>query len=419
MIPPHGTVLIRGARQLITLRGPKEPRRGAALAELGIIADGSVLIRDGILEEVGPTRRVENLTLARGAEEIDATGRVVMPGFVDAHTRLCARAGGACERAAEPAWHREAERGDGDGVTRKRLEWKARTWVEAMVRHGTTTLEAETDGGEGMKGLRVLAALDGTPLEVVATFLARVEGAGVFPVLAEEAGVPAVELMARIRNRRLARFVALRWPSEQERQEQARIVVEAAHQLGFPLKVHDHCNGEPSGLRTAVESGAVTVDSLRCMGDEDIQALAGSGTMTTLLPAVGFHERLGRYAPGRKLVDAGAAVALGSGFHPVLAPTLSMQAVISLACTRLGLTPEEAISAATVNAAYALRCAGHAGSLEYGKAADLVMLDVSDYRDLAHHLGHNMVALTIKSGTVIYRQGGVERALLDQLKPTA
>lgn len=378
-----------------------------------------MLIRDGILEEVGPTRRVENLALARGAKEIEATGRVVMPGFVDAHTRLCARAAGVCERAGESAWQQEAERGDGGGVTRKRLEWKARAWLEAMVRHGTTALEAETDGGEGMKGLRVLAALDGGPLEVAATFLARVDAAGAFPVLVEEAGVPAVELMARIRSRRLARFVAFRWPRDEGRQEQARRLVEAAHRLGFPLKVHDHCDGDPSGVKAAVESGAATVDSLRSIGDEDIQALSGSGTMATLLPAVGFHERLGRYAPGRKLVDAGAAVALGSGFHPVLAPTLSMQAVISLACTRLGLTPEEAISAATINAAHALRCASHTGSLQYGKAADLVMLDVSDYRDLAHNLGHNMVALTIKSGAVIYRQGGVERALLDQLKPTA
>jgi imidazolonepropionase len=141
--------------------------------------------------------------------------------------------------------------------------------------------------------------------------------------------------------------------------------------------------------------------------------------MAALLPAVGFHERRGRYAPGRKLVDGGAAVALGSGFHPVLAPTLSMQTVISLACTRLGLTPEEAIAAATINAAHALRCADRTGSIEYGKAADLVMLDTSDYRDLAHHLGHNMVALTIKRGAVVYRQGGVGRSLLDELKPTA
>jgi imidazolonepropionase len=170
----------------------------------------------------------------------------------------------------------------------------------------------------------------------------------------------------------------------------------------------------------AMESGAVSVDYLDRAADEDILALAGSGTMATLLPAMEFHERRGRCAPGRKLADGGAALALGSGFHPVLAPTLSMQTVISLACMRLRLTPEEAIAAATINAAHALRCADRFGSLEYGKAADLVVLDTSDYRDLAYNFGHNMVALTIKRGAVIYQQGGVQRTAWDDaLEPTA
>jgi imidazolonepropionase len=170
--PTSGIVLIRGARQLLTLRGPKEARRGAMLDELGIIVDGSVLIRDGVLEEVGPTRRVENLALARGAREIDATGRVVMPGLIDSHTHLLypfAAAGD--EDDAESASPNV------QAVSGRRLELKARSHVDMMARHGTTTFEAKTGGGldeaAESKFLRVMATLDGDPLDVVPTFLAR------------------------------------------------------------------------------------------------------------------------------------------------------------------------------------------------------------------------------------------------------
>jgi imidazolonepropionase len=409
--PSSGIVLIRGARQLLTLRGPKEPRRGPALEELGVICDGSVLIRDGILEEVGPTRRVENLALARDAREIDATGRVVMPGFIDSHTHLLfpfALSAGGEEDADMVAGNMQA-------VSGRRLELKAHVYVDAMVRHGTTTFEAKTgcglDEAAEAKVLRVLATLDGDPIGVVPTFLARFDEKR--PESAESAAAyiewVCSDLMVRIRKRQIARFADIYWAAGRLTQAAAQRFVAAAHALGLALKVHDETPCEPGGARLAVESGAVSVDHLDYASDHDRAMLAASGTMATLLPAASFHSGERRYAAGRALIDAGAAVALGTNFNPVATPALSMQAVISLACSRLHLTPEEAVTAATINAAHALRCAGRVGSLEYGKSADLLILDTADYRDLAYHFGHNLVATTIKRGEVVYSQGIVER----------
>jgi imidazolonepropionase len=359
--------------------------------------------------------------MAREAQEIDATGRVILPGFVDAHTRLCgAPAPNECE-VEESVWtaHVRGDPFSPNSTSRKRLEFRARRWIEAMVRHGTTTLAAESEGASSgvMKRLRMLAGLDGMPLDVVSVLPVRPEPSE--PGTEESGERGLFELMTKIRTRNLARFVDLYWPSDAALKERARRIVESAHRLGFLLKVRDHSGSEATGLRMAVESGAVSVDCVEDAGEDDIVALAASGTMATVVPAREFHECRLRFAPVRKMVDSGAAIALGTGFHPSLAPTLSMQTVISLACMRLRLTPEEAISAATINAAHALRCAGRTGSLEYGKAADLVMLDTADYRDLACHFGRNMVALTIKRGEVIYEQGGVQRTSWYALKPTA
>ena len=290
------------------------------------------------------------------------------------------------------------------GITAKRLTAKSRVHAEAMVRHGTTTLEAKTgcgpDEAAEMKVLRVLAALDGTPMEVAATLLVRLSGE------AAQAGLERIyaDLMEKVQRRRMARFVDVQWSGATALRTAERLAG-LAHRLSLRLSVHDQ-GGEPGAACRAVDWGAVSVAHMERAGEEDVAALAGSGTMATLLPACSFHERRG-YAPARSLVDAGAAVALGSNFNPLLTPTLSMQSVIALAVSRLRLTPAEALSAATINAAHALRCADRRGSLEFGKAADLLILATSDYRDLAHHFGHNMVLTTIKRGTVVYQQGEV------------
>src|ERR1022692_3250281 len=204
------------------MRGSKVPRRGAELEELGIISDGSLLIKDGVIDQVGPTRRVENLTAARGAVEISAVGRVVMPGFVDSHTHLM---------FPPPYPAGEARREHQSAVkllltmTGQRLAWRGRAYLKAMARHGTTTVEAKTGCGPHesaeTKVLRVLAALQGKPLDIVATSLFRIPPAGDSSPESDAAAAEWMcgELMPKIRRRRLARFADLEWDPEPWRQE--------------------------------------------------------------------------------------------------------------------------------------------------------------------------------------------------------
>ena len=349
MNPRAGTLLIRGARQLVTLRGPKEPRRGATLSELSIIQDGSILIRDGVLLEVGPTRRVENLAEARGAVEIDAAGRVVMPGFVDSHTHLIVPG------------PRHPCGGDQDASLRmvqnhtgKRLELRARSFIEAMARHGTTTLEAKTgccvEESAETKVLRVLAALDAEPLDVVSTVLFRAPqpGASWAGTVENLVDLLCTETLPKIRRRRLARFIDVVWDHGEEPEAAAARLVSEASGLGFHVKLHaDHVDAG-AAVGFAVANQAVSIDHLEHAGLDEGRALAGARTVATLLPGAAFFAGGGRYAPGRELIDAGAAVALASDFGLHATPTLNMQTVLHLACRRMAFTPEEAISAATI-----------------------------------------------------------------------
>jgi imidazolonepropionase len=402
-----GTILIRGARQLLTLRGPKEARRAAALNDLGIIQDGSLLIRDGIIEEVGTSRRVENLACARDAMEINAAGRVVMPGFVDCHTHLVFPPLGGSDADEQTAARLVCS------STGQRLEARARNHVEAMARHGTTTVEAKTgcggDESAEIKILRVLSALKRDPLDVVTTFLLRLPSNG----SGEEARRRAfesvfTELLPKIRRRRLARFADLVWDSDGAFPECFARYLRLARGLGFACKIHADQRSPAAAIAAAVENLVVSIDHLEHATAEDALPLSGSPTMATLLPAVFLHNG-DRHAPARALIDSGAAIALATNFNPRHTPMLSMQAVVALACLHMGLTAAEAISAATINGAHALGCADRVGSLEPGKSADLLLLDVSDYRELGRQFGVNLVRLTMKRGKPIYKAGEVAR----------
>jgi imidazolonepropionase len=412
---------VRGARQLLTLRGPTGPRRGAALRELGIIQDGAVLVREGTILSVGPTRRVENLSEARTAEEIDATGRVVMPGFVDSHTHLVCGAPRLADyemRLGGATYKEIAEAGGGilmsvrslRGTPGSRLLAQARRTLQAFVRHGTTTVEAKSgygldESGE-LKILRVLAALQRDPVDILPTFL------GAHAVPPEYDGAPdeyvrwmCSHLMPLVRRRKLARFADVYCEQGAFTVEQARVYLQAARELGFVPKIHAEQFSHSGGARLAVEMDAASADHLEYADEDDIVMLAASSTVATLLPGAVFHLGLDRYAPARELIDAGAPVALATDYNPGTSPTCNMQVILSLACTQMRMLPAEAIAAATINGAHALRCASRTGSLEAGKQADLILMDVSDYREIPYHFGMNLVSMTMKKGSVVYRSG--------------
>jgi imidazolonepropionase len=408
------TTLVRGARQLLTLRGDSGPRRGRALRELGIVPNGAVLIKDGVIVDAGPARRVEKLPEARRVREIDATGRVVMPGFVDSHTHLIfgrPRLADYEMRLAGAGYAEIAAAGGGilssvaavRSMSAARLETQARSSLALMALHGTTTLEAKSgyaldEAGE-LKTLRLLARLNGFPLDIVPTYL----GAHIVPP--EYRGRPdayidwmTAEMMPQIRRRKLARFVDVYCDEGAFTLDQSRRYLEQARRLGFGLKIHAEQFARTGAARLAVELAAASADHLEQASEEDIRALAESNTIATLLPGSVFHLSLGTYAPARALIDAGAAVALATDFNPGTSPTYSMQMVLSLACTEMRMSPAEAIAAATINGAHALGRADRIGSLEPGKQADLLILNLSDYRELPYYFGTNNVGVTIKRG---------------------
>jgi len=390
------------------------------LRELGVIADGSVLVVDGLIREIGPTRRVENLALARDAQEIDAAGCVVMPGFVDCHTHLLFPQFPTAS-SSERAQSGDAGRGL-HNTTAKRIAFRARSYVEAMARHGATTIEAKTGSGvdetSETKLLRAMAALDGDSIDVMPSLVARLDGLDVTESqIAERVDWYCEQWLPRIRQRRLARWLELYWDAGAAPREHAERLLQRARQLGFALRIHNESTRCREPLELGLDCGAASVDHLEHAGAGEIGLLGRAECLAVLQPPHGFHAAVDRYAPGRALIDAGAAVALATDFNPWLSPTLSMAASISLACSRLHFTPAEAICAATANAACVLGCSARVGSLECGKQADLIMLEVADYRELARHFGHNLVSMTMKRGTVIYQQGEVLRR--SNLRPVA
>jgi imidazolonepropionase len=291
-----------------------------------------------------------------------------------------------------------------------------------MARHGTTTVEVKTgcgpDDGAQMKLLRALARVRREPVDVVATFLHR------FPhnQLYGEAEIEAYsqwicgEFLPKLHRRRLAGFADIAGEGPLPSEAFIGRYLDTARQLGFGAKVHVEDACASRAVAGAMEHGAASIDHLENATAEDAKLLAKSDTIATLLPCASFH-RDGQYAPARMLIDAGAPVALATNFNPHLTPTLNMQTVVKLACLRMRMTPEEAVSAATINGAHALRCAGRIGSLEPGKLADLLILNISDYRELAHHFGTNLVQSTMKRGQLIYEEGEVAPRPPRDLRP--
>jgi imidazolonepropionase len=402
--------LLTGAGQLVT----GDPALGEG--PLGLVEDAVVAAAGGRVVYAGPATGLADLAPAPGAVRVDAGGRAVVPGFVDAHTHLVFAGDRADEFAARlrGVGYEEALAAGG-GINRTVRETRAASDAEleaaaagrlaTALAYGTTALEAKSGYGltvdDERRSLEVLARLaERSPVEVVPTFL----GAHLIPEefagdrdgyldLLEHEMLPACAA--------LAEFVDAFCDRGALTVEESRRVLEAGARHGLRPKLHANELGSTSGAMLAAELGCVSADHLLFCDEREARALAGAGTVAVLLPGTSFLLRTGRAAPVQVLRDAGVTLALGTDCNPGTCYCESMQLMVALACVHGGLTPEEAVLAATDGAARALGRGGRVGRLAPGAACDLVLLAGRSYLDLAYHLGVNLAALVVKGGAVV------------------
>jgi imidazolonepropionase len=433
-------MLVHSASQLLTLAG--EPQRGPALGRLGLIEDGAVLVRDGNIAAVGKTSELR--AAHPGEPELDVTGCVVMPGFVDPHTHLV----WAGDRAGEFDMKMSGMKyldilAAGGGIistvraTRSAapdaLLAQTRARAARMFAYGTTTAEAKSGYGletaAEIRLLEALLALDAEgPLEIAPTFLGahaiapefKDDPQGYTDLVCREM-LPAVRAwwhgQPSTAHRPLP-FVDVFCENRAFDLAQSRQILETAQSLGFPLKLHADEFDNLGGASLAVELGAASADHLVKTSEADIRALGGSDTVAVSLPCTPFGLAESDYTPCLSLVKAGAILALATDCNPGTAWNESMQFVIALACRAMKLTPAQAIAAATINAAHAIRRADRIGSLEPGKQADLLVLDVADYRQLGYRFGTNLVRTVVKRGQVYAVGDPVKREPADRESET-
>jgi len=426
----HADLLIDNAGQLLTLASPGGPKRGEAMRDLGLVADGAVAVCDGRIMAVGSSAELRRAI--RAAKHLDAAGGIVMPGFVDPHTHLVWAGDRADEfemRIAGASYMEIMAAGGGimNTVRRTRAagldDLVTQTWLrlERMLAYGTTTVEIKTGYGldvEGeLKQWRAIRQLQAqTPATLVPTFLgahavpAEYQGRDdeyvdlviheMLPAIAREASRGPIAAPNRM-SEAMPVFCDVFCEDGAFSLDQSRRILEAAKASGLRAKIHVDEFKPLGGTRLAVELGAISADHLVCTPPDEIELLAHSDVVAVALPGTPFGLGHHDYTPARAILDADGALALATDCNPGTCWCESMQLVIALACRYLRLTPAEAISAVTINAAHAVGLGRDVGSLEPGKRADLIILAAPSYTHLGYRFGTNLVQTTIAGGQVI------------------
>lgn len=396
-------VAVLNACQLVTLAGPQRPRVGSELRDLAIIPSGGFLARDGVIASIGSSAEIEKL-ISNDVEVVDATDRVVLPGFVDAHAHPVfagnrvdefeMRASGATneEIAAKGGGIRSTVRKTRN-ATEDELLSQAIKHIQWFVRGGTTTVEAKSGYGlsldDEMKILRVIQRLNTHgPIELVPTFL----GAHAIPEEYQNSPQDYVrlvieEMIPSVGRQRLAEFCDVFCEKGYFDIAASRKILSAAKARGLNIRMHADQLTNGGGAELAAELGALTADHLEQTGAPGIEAMKQAGVQPVLLPASVYALGKTRYPRAREMIVAGLAVVIATDFNPGSSPTASMPMILSLAVTQMKMTPAETIAAATVNAAYSLRRGNRIGSIEVGKEANFSIFDCGDYRELAYWFG--------------------------------
>lgn len=394
------TLAVINCSQLVTLAGPARPRVGVELSELAIVAGAGLFVRDGLIERVG---KIEALIDA-DTDVVDAGGRVVLPGFVDAHTHPVfagTRVDEFEERSKGATYQEIAARGGGIQTTVNRtraanvdeLVATGRRYAQWFLRGGTTTVEAKSGYGlsleDEIKILRAIRQLnDETPLRYVPTFLGAHSIPPEYRARRDDyVSLLIDEMLPQVAREKLAEFCDVFCEEKVFTTDESWKILSAARCHGLGLRMHADQLTLSGGAKLAAELGTVTADHLEHTDAEGIAALKEAGVQPVLLPGSVYALGSTRYPVAREMIEAGLAVVLATDFNPGSSPTPSMRMILSLAATHMKMTPAEAITASTINAAYTLNRGDQIGSLERGKIADFVIHDCDDYRELAYFFG--------------------------------
>ena len=411
---------IRHASELVTCRGTA-PKHGKEMSEIGLIMDGGVLIHDDKIYAVGTTEELDKKAAGEDYEIIDATGKTVLPGFVDSHTHFLF--GGY--RADEFGWRLKGdsymsimERGGGINATvvptraasKETFVELGRERLNRMLEFGVTTVEGKS--GYGMDHdteIRMLEAykeLDEThPVDVVRTFL------GPHSVLPEWKGKERefidymlTEVMPEVKERNLAEFADIFTEKGVFNIEDSEYYLNKAKEMGFKVKVHvDEITPDFGGAEMAGRVGAYSADHLLKVSDEGIRMMRDNGVISTVLPLTAFCLKE-PYAPARKMIDEGAAVALASDLNPGSCFSNNIPLMVALGCIYMNMSIEEVITAITINGAAAVDRADRVGSIEEGKQADIVFLKFPSINYMPYHTTINLVETVIKNGETVYHK---------------
>lgn len=417
-------VLLRHAAQLITLQGTSEqPVTGKAMSDLHIIEDGAVWMEDGFIQMVDTDEKVTEFYRDRLHESIviDAAGKVVTPGLIDSHTHLVFAGSRENEfemRLAGKTYMEIMNAGGGIYNTTRATQAAsedvlynlAHKRLNLFLQYGVTTLEAKSGYGltleHELKQLRVAKRLDENhPIDIVSTFM----GAHAVPVEYKHApdrfvDIVVNEMIPEVAKSGLAKFNDVFCEKGVFTPEQSERILRAGMENGLHPKIHADEIEPYQGAELAAKLGAVSADHLLRASDEGIRQMAEKGVVAVLLPGTAFFLKA-EAANGRKMIDAGVAVALSTDCNPGSSPTENLPFIMNLGCQTMGMTPAEVLAATTINAAHAIRQAYRVGSLEKGKVADLVVFDAPNYAYIQYNYAVTLVETVIKSGKIVVEKG--------------
>ncbi len=410
-------LLISNIRQLVTVdSGGKPSKSGRAMRDVGVLENASVLVENGIISWIGNASDFKN-TLDPDADVLDGSTYVALPGFVDSHTHALFGGGRENEfamRAEGKTYQEIAAQGGGilstvnatRAATKKELKKAASRRLDAMMKHGTTTVEIKSGYGLSEDAeIKMLEAITELADEQFATIRTTFLGAHAFPPDFKDRHSEYIDLLCDrllpyISKRKLAQFCDVFCEVGYFSVDESRQILEKARSQGLALKLHSDEFNSIGGTILAAELQAISVDHLEHISDEAIGHLKHGKTVAVVLPGVSFFLK-NPYAPARKLIDAGISVAIASDFNPGSCMSFSMPLMMTIACTQMSMTPEEAITATTLNGAAAIGLSDQVGSIEVGKRADIILYEIPNYRYLAYHFGINLVAKVIKNGTIL------------------